>query len=90
MRIKLAMKIGGKYRLREISMRNWEKLCEEVALDPVKVFGRIREMAARLPGEAMKVRGGMQAAGMNHRLVDRLTECLKINSWKCAELLTSA
>ncbi|MBB3941441.1 serine/threonine-protein kinase HipA [Novosphingobium fluoreni] len=89
MRIKLAMKIGGKYRLREISMRNWEKLCEEVALDPVEAFGRIREMAGRLPGEAMKVRDRMQAAGMNHRLVDRLTECLKINSWKCAELLTN-
>ncbi|HUD94949.1 type II toxin-antitoxin system HipA family toxin, partial [Sphingobium sp.] len=87
MRIKLAMKIGGKYRLREISMRNWEKLCEEVALGPVEVFGRIREMAGRLPGEAMKVRDRMQAAGMNHRLVDRLTECLKINSWKCADLL---
>lgn len=47
MRIKLAMKIGGKYRLREISMRNWEKLCEEVALD--------RE---RFSGEFGKWRGG--------------------------------
>jgi serine/threonine-protein kinase HipA len=90
MRIKLAMTIGGKYRLREISKRNWERLCEELALEPAEVFGRIREMAGRLPGGAMKVRDEMQAAGMDHRLVDRLAECLKINSWKCAELLTSA
>ncbi|MGA8610516.1 MAG: type II toxin-antitoxin system HipA family toxin [Xanthobacteraceae bacterium] len=51
-KLRFAMKIGGAYRLREISARQWTKLAAELRLKPDALLERIRTMAARLPDHA--------------------------------------
>ncbi|WP_200957925.1 HipA domain-containing protein [Sphingomonas sp. Root710] len=77
MRAKLAMKIGGKYRLRDISPRGWDKVAAELELDPAALSERVRAMADALPAAAESVQRDMRDAGMTHAIVTRLVERLK-------------
>jgi len=84
MRIKLAMKLGGKYRVRDISARSWEKLSEDVGMDKGNMARRVQEMAEALPSAAEDIRQDMQAGRMRHEIVDRIVDCLKARAEKCA------
>lgn len=84
MKVKLAMKLGCKYRIRDISARSWEKLSEELRLDKEDVVRRVREMAGNLPGEAEAIRTALQASDMHHPVLDQLTERLSAHAEKCA------
>src|SRR5690606_12352759 len=50
-KVRLAMKLGGEYRLREIDVRHVRGLAGEARLDPDRLVGRAAEMAGRLPDE---------------------------------------
>jgi serine/threonine-protein kinase HipA len=84
MRIKLAMKLGGKYRFRDISARSWEKLSEDIGVDKDDMASRVQEMAKALPDAAEDIRRDMQAGKMKHELVDRLADRLQAHAEKCA------
>ena len=88
MRAKLAMKLGGKYRLRDISARSWEKLADELEMARDAVSQRVLFMAEALPAAANGVRRHMREVGMAHAIVDRLVDCLSDEAAKCAKLLT--
>ena len=88
MRAKLAMKLGGKYRLRDISARSWEKLADELEMARDAVSQRVLFMAEALPAAANGVRRHMREVGMAHAIVDRLVDCLSDQAAKCAKLLT--
>lgn len=49
MKLRLAMKIGGQYRLRNIVGRNWSKLAREVAVEPDELRTRVSDLSDRLP-----------------------------------------
>lgn len=87
MRAKLAMKLGGKYRLRDISARSWEKLADELGLPHDAVSQRVLAMAEALPAAADGVRRHMHDAGMVHAIVDHLVDRLSEHAVKCAKLL---
>lgn len=56
-RLKMAMKIGGEYRLRLIGARHWKKLAAACDVDDDQLLQRLRELADRLPdalGDACK------------------------------------
>lgn len=86
MKIRLAMKLGGKYRIRDITARSWDKLSEELRLDKTEIAQRVSTMAARLPGDANDIRNEMTKAGMKNPVLDRLTECLSEHAQTCARL----
>jgi len=90
MRVKLAMKIGGKYRLRDISPRSWEKAADEVGLDRGAISQRIRAMADALPAAAEGVQRDMRDAGMAYDIVDRLADQLKERAAKSSKLFALA
>ncbi len=48
-KVKLAMKIGGEYRLRNIGLRHWQKLATALRLDDAELIDRIRAMVQALP-----------------------------------------
>lgn len=54
-RIKLAMKIGGKYRVREIGRHQWQKLAREVNVPEDWVFQEIAGMVRRLPRDVREL-----------------------------------
>lgn len=90
MRVRLAMKIGGKYRLRDISPRSWDKVADELRLDRGALSQRIRAMADALPAAAEGVQREMRDAGMAHDIVDRLAHRLKDRATKSSKLFALA
>ena len=73
--IKLAMKIGGEYRLQGISLKHWGRFAEENRLDFEMVRDRIADVAAKLPDEALAVRDQIAADGAPHPINDKLINC---------------
>ena len=86
MKIKLAMKVGGKYRIRDISSRSWEKLSEELRLNSEEVADRIRTMADNISNEAKAIRDELAQTGITHPVINRLTKRLSANAAKCRRL----
>lgn len=89
MKIKLAMKLGGKYRVRDITGRSWEKLAAEVRLDKDEVAQRVRELTARMPDEAGTIHKKLRKTGMAHPVLDRLAERISANAKKRERLFIS-
>jgi serine/threonine-protein kinase HipA len=86
-RIKLSMKIGGEYRLRDIGMRQWGKLAAETRLDADEMVTRLRAMAARLPDEMNAARARAQREGLNKPLIARLAKELTKRAEACQKAL---
>jgi hypothetical protein len=55
-KIKLAMKIGGKDRVRDIGPHEWQKLAVELGLEPESLLARVALMAAAIPDQASALR----------------------------------
>jgi serine/threonine-protein kinase HipA len=70
--IKLAMKIGGEYRLGDIHLRHWRRFAEENRLNFDHVRNRIADMADKLADLAATVRDQIAAEGAPHPLNDKL------------------
>lgn len=90
MKAKLAMKIGGIYRLRDIGIKPWQKLAAEVRLDPDRLIARIQSFTDALPDHASTIRTRVEAEGLSHPLITRLTSELVARSAHCRRLLQLA
>jgi serine/threonine-protein kinase HipA len=86
-KLKLAMKVGGKYRLREVGRRQWEKLAAELRLDAAELLARIRAMAARIPDGSSTLRRQLRDQGLAHDVLDRLAGALSRRARECAAVL---
>jgi serine/threonine-protein kinase HipA len=90
MKIRLAMKLGGTYRMRDIGVRSWEKLGEELRLDKKAIAQRVRTMASKLPDEAEGIRRHLEETGISHPILDRLTQRLCERAQKCESLFAGS
>jgi serine/threonine-protein kinase HipA len=86
-KVKLAMKIGGEYRLRNIGLRHWQKLAAELRLDGTKLIDRIRTMAEALPDRATAIQKQIKGEGLSHVTVARLGTRLRTRAVACQSLL---
>ncbi len=86
-RMKLAMKLGGEYRLRLIARRHWLKLAAEVRQDADVVLARVEHMAGALPDAAADVARRAHADGLAHDILPRLTDLLCARAQRCLETL---
>lgn len=86
-KLKLAMKIGGKYRLRDIAKHQWEKLATELSLRSDTVLSIARDCAARLPEVATAVLEQSQSEGLRHPVLERLRRAVSERARECARLL---
>ncbi len=73
---KLAMKIGDKYRLREVGLRQWRKLAASVRVDPDALTERARAMAAELPDRVAGEVKRLRDVRLSHPVIDRLADAL--------------
>jgi serine/threonine-protein kinase HipA len=87
---KLAMKIGGEYRLRQVGLRQWQKLAREVRLDADELTDRLRAMARQLPDEISDARKRAHKEGLDRAIMDRLATRLTERAKECRRLLASA
>jgi serine/threonine-protein kinase HipA len=85
-RTRLAMKLGGKYRLRDITRYHLEKLADELALDPADVVERAARMAETLPQQVNRVWG---KAGVEHPSAAKLADLLAARASDCLRLLNA-
>ncbi len=86
-KLKLAMKIGGKYRVRDITGDEWTKLAGEVAVPRDSVVVAAREMARALPDAATDVLAALGRDGVAEPVVERLTTALQKRALSCERLL---
>jgi len=71
-KLKLAMQIGGKYRLRDIGRRQWTKLAEELSVDAERVLSIAARLVRAIPQAATEVLDRTRAEGLDHPLLTRL------------------
>jgi serine/threonine-protein kinase HipA len=86
-RVRLAMKIGGEYRLRDVGPQQWRKLASELRLDADLLLQRVRELALRLPDSLSEVRKAAEDAGLDHPLIARLADKIAERSADCANAI---
>src|SRR5262249_225892 len=55
-KVKFAMKVGGEYKLRDIGLRQWQKLASEARVEADALIPRLTAMAKRLPDEVNAAR----------------------------------
>ena len=89
-RIRMAMKIGGEYRLRDIGLGHWQRLARDLRLDADTLVQRMRDMALALPDVLQDVRQAADADGLDHPLIARLTKMVTDRALRCAQLLQRA
>ncbi len=86
-KVTLAMKIGGKYRLRDVGRRQWEKLAAELDLDSDATIAHIHSMATQIPDAASSLRGRLREQGLAHDVLDRLAASIVTRARSCTPLM---
>lgn len=84
---KLAMKIGGEYKVSQIGLRQWQKFAREVRRDADQLVEALISMAKQLPDEVAAARALAREDGLNNTLIDRLAAQLIDRAHECQRLL---
>jgi len=84
---KLAMKIGGEYRLRNIGLRHWQRFAAELHLDGDRLIKRMREMAGAFPRHIAAIEKQMKTEGLAHTTITRLARRLANRAQSCQQIL---
>lgn len=86
-KMKLAMKIGGEYKLSQIGARQWQKFARETRLDADKVIASLTSMAEQLPDNVTTVCTEAKKQGLNNAIIARLAEQLIARTKDCQRFL---
>ena len=89
-KMKLAMKIGGEYRLENVARRHWLRFAEGVRLDPEATVARIARMAQALPERLAAALRSLRATGPAHPILARLESTLIARARSCLAMLRRA
>lgn len=83
-KVKLAMKIGDEYRLRDIGLRHWQRLATPLRVDDEQLIDRISSMAQAISDQATAIRKQTEEEGLSHVTIPRLC---KTRAVACQRLL---
>src|SRR6266513_2816612 len=86
----LSMKLGGEYRLRNITLHHWHKLAAELHVDPDAMVARVDSFAAQLADHVSDITRRMTEEGIKHPIIARLAEALVVRAAACRKLLRTA
>lgn len=75
-KLKLAMKIGGKYLIDDIVVRHWERWAEETNIGPEEVTSRIADLLNSIPQAINKTAGEMRESGLDHPIIGLMRDTL--------------
>ena len=82
-RVKLAMKIGDKYRLREIGRREWTKLANEVKVNADELIAKLIHMSESLPDLITDLAHTVTGAGLDRTVIENLSTRLIDRARRC-------
>jgi serine/threonine-protein kinase HipA len=86
-KLKLAMAIGGEYRVRRVGLRQWRAFAREVRVAEARVIERARALASAMIDDAPALAETLNAAGVGHRVVRRLAMALGARARDCLRQL---
>jgi serine/threonine-protein kinase HipA len=86
-KIKLAMKVGGEYKLSLIGLRQWQKFAREARIDADKLIETLIAMSQQLPDEAKAAEARAREEGLAEPVVTRLVTQLIERAGGCGRLL---
>jgi serine/threonine-protein kinase HipA len=89
-KVKLAMKIGGEYRLSQIGLREWKKFARELRVDVDQLIELLQCMAEQIPEEASGASERAKKEGLDNPVVERLAKQLIERAEQCGRLLSAA
>lgn len=89
-KIKLAMKIGGEYKLKQIGLREWQKFAREARVDVDVLITKLSSMAERLPDEVNAARTRVPEQGLEEEIIERLATQLIERAAECQRALRHA
>ena len=89
-KVKLAMKIGGEYKLSLIGLRQWQKFAREVRVETDDLVERLASMAKQLPDEVNIARTRAREEGLDEAIVERLATQLIERAGECGRSLSGA
>ncbi len=89
-RLRLAMKVGSTYRIRDIQGRHWRDLCQALRVDEDETIGRIDALAAGAADRASDLGARMVEHGLEAEVVERLVECIVDRARACRKLLADS
>ena len=89
-RLRMAFRIGGKYRLDDILARHWTKFATEAGLPAAEVLEMGTNMAGMLPGALNEAVTDVRAKGLCHPILERMVEVLNARAGYCARILAAA
>lgn len=75
-RTKLAMSIGGRYKVNEIGSAEWRKLADDVKVAPEVVRGALQRIVPAIPDAAATVRRAAEREGLDRGVVRKLADLL--------------
>lgn len=86
-KLRMAMRIGGEYRIERISGRHWRKLAEMNRLDPEETVARIDSLAARAPECFRRAAENVAVQALGSDLPGRLAERVAAGADQCRKAL---
>jgi serine/threonine-protein kinase HipA len=89
-RLKLAMKIGGRYALREVSAESFRRLGKELGLRGDEVVSRVTQLATELKVQVSRVRDQVLAQGLSHPMVEDVATALEKRALACEQVMQRA
>ncbi len=87
-KVKLAMKIGGTYRLHQIDTAHWEKWAEEVDLVPERVIEIVRLTVQGIVKSIAPVEEAIREEN-DSAFLQKLAEVIKHRATRCAKLVSA-
>lgn len=88
-KLKLAMSIGGEYRLDAIGWRKWARFCEHVRLPKDEVHARLVELSDALREHLPAVIAAGIEAGLDRKALRTISAVLERRATHCARELAS-
>ena len=86
-KLKLAMAVGGKYRLHEIGVHAWSKHALQNGRDAEAQRSELRVFCTKLPDLAADVAKRVKKAGLSHPALPKLAALVQARARACAELM---
>jgi serine/threonine-protein kinase HipA len=87
-KMKLAMKIGGEYKLGLIGAREWQKFARETRLDADRLIAALNSLAEQVPDNVTELCATAQAEGLDHVIIKRLAAQLIARAKDCQRILS--
>jgi serine/threonine-protein kinase HipA len=89
-KVKLAMKIGGEYKLGNIGLRQWQKFARDARVNADRLVEVLTAAANKIPDEINAIQARVREEGLDNALIGQLAMQLIARANACRRLLGSA